>query len=1131
MATTALGRLTLDLAVRMSEFSEGLGRAARETADRTNEMNDSVTEFKDNMLESLSGTPIGSAIDTLTEKLGSVSDAFGANGLAGATVVAGAAAAGAVVAIGAAVTAMIVEVAAADRQLEMLAKRADVSTKSLQVLTAAAKPLGFEMENVTDILADAKEKLGEFSATGGGGFVETLNLIKDSTGKTDAEINKMLDTVMSMETSDGIQYMYNEMEKAGVTTEESRFILESWASGLSDIESVYESNGSKLQQMEKDLEQYGVIRTEEAIANTKILSEEMANLDLTMEGYRNELITQSTPALIGFIEYLTKGTSKAGDMRTEIGLLGKSMSGLSVFTIGAISMFKSLGYSALAVGGVIGSFAALVYDLGSFNAIGAYDRFVERNEYFSGFADSVVKEMDKANEAMATAKLTPKQLADRENAFNMTDKEKQRRGLSNDGLSSANGSRSKYESDDAKEATKATKENTKALKDKTKKDKGIASQSLKEYVVGGKPYSTGKGGHYGAARAGRPLGHQGLDLSTGKGTQVYAPEAGKYTFANTPNSGTGRMAILEGDSGKKYRFLHMDSTSIASGSRVDMGDPIAKTGNSGVKKGGGKYDTHLHIEVFDSKGRRLDPTHMKVGGTAKQKVDLASNYDADNREAEQAQAKRDQAAEQARKEEAARKLAGQNAVDAALAQSAKIDLEAKKLVAEANRTLNDRPNDLATVLADIERNRVKAQKDLNDKVMKPFLTKEDEINLEYEDRIYESISAYGEGTALQIEASKNALADRDKDLAELREATLAPFRSERDQLGIELANDIKAVEALHGAGSDVAQQATDFLKAQYEIKIKELNYLAGETQRQIAILSQNIGLSTKQATDQLQDSIAKANMKPKDFELYSATKSWERGREGQQGAYEDREKEINAVDGKGDFLYEAEDRNKLLEEAHTEHLARMAVLDDEYANRTTTIAKDSARSKLEIEQTNVDAFGSLAGTLLGQQSSAAKAAFLLSKAYTVQRILLDKGAAMSSAYAEAKGGVFAKAMAAAKAGLENGLISDMVNQVAMPTFTGIAHGGLDYVPSESTYLLDKGERVLSPKQNKDLTGFLANTSKSSNGDTNITITIDNNGNANMNSDNASEVSKNLSLQIRNIVEATLRKEKRQGGML
>lgn len=38
--------------------------------------------------------------------------------------------------------------------------------------------------------------------------------------------------------------------------------------------------------------------------------------------------------------------------------------------------------------------------------------------------------------------------------------------------------------------------------------------------------------------------------------------------------------------------------------------------------------------------------------------------------------------------------------------------------------------------------------------------------------------------------------------------------------------------------------------------------------------------------------------------------------------------------------------------------------------------------------------------------------------------------------------------------------------------SGIAHGGLDYVPKEQTYLLDKGERVLSPNQNKDVTDFI-----------------------------------------------------------
>lgn len=40
------------------------------------------------------------------------------------------------------------------------------------------------------------------------------------------------------------------------------------------------------------------------------------------------------------------------------------------------------------------------------------------------------------------------------------------------------------------------------------------------------------------------------------------------------------------------------------------------------------------------------------------------------------------------------------------------------------------------------------------------------------------------------------------------------------------------------------------------------------------------------------------------------------------------------------------------------------------------------------------------------------------------------------------------------------------------TAQGAAHGGMDYVPREETYLLDRGERVLSPRQNRDLTEFL-----------------------------------------------------------
>ena len=1125
MATTALGRLTLDLAVKLSDFTEGMSRAARETADRTREMGDSVGKFKDQLIEDLSGTPIGSAVGSLVSKLGEIGEAFSnESGIAGKAKI-GALAVGAfAVSAGTALVGMALQVAEADRQLERLSKRANVTTTDMQVLTKAVKAYGLDMEGVGDILADAQEKLGEFSATGGGGLMDTLELLQKQTKMTDDEMKKFGDKLSTVDSVTAIQMVTDELEKNGATSQEVRFVTESLASGLGDIIPLWQDGGKTLEGFNKVMQENGEIRTPESIKQTRLLIEQQEILQGKFAGVSNQIVTSSLPAMDSLITYFIESTKQGDSTANSLSGIGYIAGGISSTIIGISTVFKGLGEYIGYAAANVASFLELLKDVGNnpFSAFNAWDNFISRKDSMKGmFRTQMMQIIDSGANGIRGSFRTPSQ---------MINNSKERADLKVDNSEyQATKTANEAAIEASKESTKATKENTKAVSSASKSNT-VSEQLLKEYVVGGKPYSTGKGGHYGAARAGRPLGHQGLDLSTGKGTQVYAPEAGKYTFANTPNSGTGRMAILEGDSGKKYRFLHMDSTSIASGSRVDMGDPIAKSGNSGKKKDGSGYDTHLHIEVFDSKGRRLDPTHMKVGGTAKQKVDLASNYDADNRESEQLEAQRQRDRKEEARNEAIEQTAKQNASNQLLNEKAKIELEASQKVAETIKIFRGEAGQDA-VLKGIEKDKQDQLEALDARIMKPFLTQEDVIQVNYTDRIKEANKAYGEGSVEAIKASEAALAERDKALADLRAETLRPFLSASDALKDQLDRDIKDVELKHGVGSETALKAIEYLKSKYDVENAELEYLAGEAKRQAAILSRDLGLSTRQAVEQLQDTRARESMSPEDFELYSATQTWQRGRRDQQEVLEGDEEKANAVDSKGNFLYEAEDRNRMLEEADRKHKAIMTLQDEEYAIRTTTIAKDSARSKLEIEQTNVDAFGSLAGTLLGQQSSAAKAAFLLSKAYTVQRILLDKGAAMSSAYAEAKGGVFAKSLAAAKAGLENGLISDMVNQVAMPTFTGIAHGGLDYVPSESTYLLDKGERVLSPKQNKDLTGFLANTSKSSNGDTNITITIDNNGNANMNSDNASEISKNLSLQIKNIVQATLRQEKRQGGML
>jgi hypothetical protein len=104
----------------------------------------------------------------------------------------------------------------------------------------------------------------------------------------------------------------------------------------------------------------------------------------------------------------------------------------------------------------------------------------------------------------------------------------------------------------------------------------------------------------------------------------------------------------------------------------------------------------------------------------------------------------------------------------------------------------------------------------------------------------------------------------------------------------------------------------------------------------------------------------------------------------------------------------------------------------------------------------------------GKENSALyKALFLVQKAAAIPSMIVSTEQAATGALAAFPGPVGLALSAATRA-----LGYASVGIVAGQAVAGIAHGGLDYVPSESTYLLDKGERVLSPSQNSDLTRFL-----------------------------------------------------------
>jgi hypothetical protein len=107
--------------------------------------------------------------------------------------------------------------------------------------------------------------------------------------------------------------------------------------------------------------------------------------------------------------------------------------------------------------------------------------------------------------------------------------------------------------------------------------------------------------------------------------------------------------------------------------------------------------------------------------------------------------------------------------------------------------------------------------------------------------------------------------------------------------------------------------------------------------------------------------------------------------------------------------------------------------------------------------------------------------WLMDKTATTASAAQKLGAGLSEVYVNSfasaaaipmYGWAMAPGVAAANAAVAaSGAATSMAAGAALG---GAAHGGMGYVPRETTYLLDRGERVLSPNQNQDLTNFLDN---------------------------------------------------------
>lgn len=163
------------------------------------------------------------------------------------------------------------------------------------------------------------------------------------------------------------------------------------------------------------------------------------------------------------------------------------------------------------------------------------------------------------------------------------------------------------------------------------------------------------------------------------------------------------------------------------------------------------------------------------------------------------------------------------------------------------------------------------------------------------------------------------------------------------------------------------------------------------------------------------------------------------------------------LDGQTRRLEQREQGQAAAEQSLQSHYARL-----EQITRTAT-ARLAAFESAQL-QARLERFTFFTHAIQALAASQGQAMAQTAKSLAVANALIDTYVAANAALAAVPYPLnFAAAALVTARGLQN------VRQIEQ---TPIAHGGLEQVPEDATFLLRRGERVLSPRQNRDLTSFL-----------------------------------------------------------
>ncbi|OTG85813.1 hypothetical protein B9T31_09460 [Acinetobacter sp. ANC 4558] len=266
---------------------------------------------------------------------------------------------------------------------------------------------------------------------------------------------------------------------------------------------------------------------------------------------------------------------------------------------------------------------------------------------------------------------------------------------------------------------------------------------------------------------------------------------------------------------------------------------------------------------------------------------------------------------------------------------------------------------------------------------------------------------------------------------------------------------------------------TKYLLLQEVVYQKDVEaFKDAQRQKELAIIQYDLSYASKM--ESVQDNIA----------LMSAPKN-QRARLGlvidERNAHKQNDEQlfndITAIDRQKIELG-IQEHHKRLEDAKRLHKENEYAISLEYKEKEADLLMQQKAEQLDlwgsVLSQGQNTFAQLTQSVqnsAGEQSGIYRTMFAMQKAFTIASSTMAAYNAYTTAFADPSAMTLAQKFAGGAAVMA--ALMPAITTISSLSLSGMAHDGIDNVPSEGTWLLDKGERVVDSRTNSDLKKYLA----------------------------------------------------------